>query len=577
MRVSSLYTLEDHIIRIIIASAIIVLLLTLRLAQLQIHLAAIFTKKSEQNCLRTEEIPSLRGNIVSCDGTLLATNRPVINLYWQGTGSRNLQDHDTEILIILEQILGKEITANPDLMNKINQAQRHYKQIVLATDISFQELSKIVEQFPNHENIVLVTNFKRFYPHKASASHLLGYLTTINTTESMGKMGLEKVLEETLRGQHGTRIKKINSLGRSLAETELYKSLQGQTITTTIDIEMQNIIERVFPENNAGTCIIMDPYDGSIRALLSRPNFDPTIFLQPLSHEDWQKLQEKNPFLNRALNACYPPGSIFKLITISAALEHNIVLPDSVWYCNGYYSFGGRNYGCHQHQGHGHLKTQQAVAHSCNILFFEIGKQVSINLLADYAHRFGLGKTTNSIFPEKPGLVPTTEWKRTVLKERWWPGETLSAAIGQSFLLVTPLQIARMISSIFTGYLVKPRILMSELVETEPLEIKNSTLKFLKESMRQVVTMGTGRTANTTDMEIYAKTSTAQTSDLSKRNLGQLYLEHGWFVAHVKYKNQQPFVLVLLIEHAGSSQVPTAVAKQFLLEYKKMIKSKILI
>lgn len=574
MRTNLLYKLDYYIIRIMVVTAIIVLLLVLRLAQLQIHLGSVFAQKSNQNCFRTEKIPPLRGNIVAYDGTLLATNRPVINVYWQGTGTRHLQASDQKALETIEQILGKNITADPTYMNKIIHAERYYRQLLLAGDISFQELSKITELFPHHNNIVITTDFKRFYPYKTSASHLLGYLTTMHSG-SVGTMGLEKALEEALRGQTGARIKKINSLGRSLAEIELNKSLQGQTIVTTIDIELQNILEQIFPDMYTGTCIIMDPLDGSIKALLSHPTFDPAMFLQPISHESWQKLQEKNPFLNRALCACYPPGSIFKLVTISAALEHNIIPVDSTWYCNGHFSFGNRNYWCHQHHGHGLLTTRQALAHSCNILFFEIGKQISINLLADYAHRFGLGANTHSILPEKIGLIPTTEWKQRTLKERWWPGETLSAAIGQSFLLVTPMQVARMISSIFTGYLVKPRILVSEQVEREPLHIQDSTLKFLRESMKQVVTMGTGRSVSTvTDMEIYAKTSTAQTSDLSKRNLGEQYWEHGWFVAHVKHNNQQPFVLVILIEHAGSSKVPTTVAKKFLVEYKKMIRNK---
>lgn len=260
------------------------------------------------------------------------------------------------------------------------------------------------------------------------------------------------------------------------------------------------------------------------------------------------------------------------MVTVSAAIENNIIPVESLWECNGYTMFCNRKYWCHRHYGHGHLTTRQALAQSCNILFFEIGKKISINLLANYAHRFGLGQPTDILFPEKTGLVPTTEWKEQVKGERWWTGETLSATIGQSFLLVSPIQIARMIASIFTGYLVKPRILSNEEIEMQPLAIEPETRSFLKDSMKKVVTKGTGRRVNTIkDIEIFAKTSTAQTSDKKKRHLGNQYLEHGWFVAYVKYKNARPFTLVILIEHAGASRVPTLVAKNFLIEYKKMI------
>ena len=154
------------------------------------------------------------------------------------------------------------------------------------------------------------------------------------------------------------------------------------------------------------------------------------------------QLAEKHPFLNRAFNACYPPGSLFKIVTLSAALENGYITPESYWFCNGLIEFAGREYHCSNKHGHGLLNTEQALAHSCNIMYFELAKRMNIDLLADYAHRYGLGLKTNVMFAEKEGLVPTNAWKRRVKKEKWWPGETLSAAIGQSYLLVTPLQIA---------------------------------------------------------------------------------------------------------------------------------------
>jgi penicillin-binding protein 2 len=567
--ISSPHSLADYILRMMISCIIILVVIIFRLVQLQIQESENFIQQSNQNFLRIEKIAPLRGNIISADNMLLATNRPIINIYWQGTGAHCLHDADYVGLKQLEHILDIRLLDNDILIRNIKHAQRYYKKVSICQDINFSQLSKVVEQFPHHQNIIIDTHFQRFYPYSTHACHVLGSLSQIKSG-AIGTMGLEKLFEPLLHGKVGTAIKTINSFGRNLSQIDLDKTLCGESITTTIDIKLQSIIEDVFPHSRTGACIVMNPSNGSIIATLSRPGFDPSIFLYPISTAEWHNVQKNNPFLNRAFNACYPPGSIFKLITISAAIENYIVPIDSLWYCRGYTTFCDRKYWCNKHYGHGSLTTRQALAQSCNILFFEIGRKISIDTLADYACRFGLGKPTNSLFVEQAGIVPSTEWKRHIKKQPWWTGETLSAAIGQSFLSVTPIQIACMIASIFTGYLVKPRILKNEPILTQPLNISTQTLSFLKDSMRKVVTKGTGRRINSIkDIEIFAKTSTAQTSDKNKRHLGNQFLEHSWFVAYVKYKSEEPLVLVILVEHAGDSQVPTMIAKNFLIEYKK--------
>ena len=156
----------------------------------------------------------------------------------------------------------------------------------------------------------------------------------------------------------------------------------------------------------------MDPADGGILALLSRPNFDPALFLEPMQEEDWRSLQEKQPFLNRAFNACYPPGSIFKLVTTSALLENKYITTESHWNCQGYLEFAGRQYWCNNRTGHGPLNVEQSLMHSCNILFYDTARKINIDLLADYAHRFGLGEKTNIIFAEKEGLIPNCRMEK---------------------------------------------------------------------------------------------------------------------------------------------------------------------
>lgn len=563
----SFLAINKKIICIIIGILIAFFVIIIRLVYLQIFCEQYFSSRSQQNFIRHTAIESLRGNILDVNGKFLATNKPVANLYWQGTGNSILSSTQLYVLEQLELITHTAFLTG-DLYDSIVLGEKRRKKIVLMKDIDFAMLSKIVETFPNHENLFIKENFKRYYPYQECCSHIIGYLGDI--THLKGKSGLEKLFDENLAGKKGAVQDIVNSLGQSISHVELEKALIGQDLHTTINIDLQLLCEKVFPNHRTGSLIVFNPSDGSIISLLSRPHFNPNIFLDPISHETWNSLQYKNPFINRAFNASYPSGSIFKLVTISAALENGLIQEDSVWNCKGYTEFGNRKYWCARRSGHGKISVEKTVAQSCNTLFFEIGKKIDIDILAEYAHKFGLGEKTNILLPEKIGIIPTREWKLHYRGEPWWPGETLSVTIGQGYLDVTPIQIARMIASIFTGSLVSPRLLIEEPIIKQPLTIKPETITFLKKSMKSVVKHGTGKTVRTIkDIKIYAKTSTAQTSDFSKRKLDEKYLEHGWFVAYFQYKDYAPLVIVILVEHVGASQVATVIAKNFLIEYKK--------
>jgi len=539
----------------------------IRLYQLQVIETRNLYNISQKNFTRIEKVPPPRGNILDAHGRLLATNRPVTNIYWHGSNKPTIDDQQLKMLSIIDATIGTDYLNSSSLVT-LKIIERQGKRMPLGYDLSFEQLSKIAEQIPDSENVCFVTHFKRHYPYGPLASHLLGYLGHINY-EPSGQMGLEKVLDDTLRGDDGSIMKIINSLGKNLAIKELKHASAGQDITTTLDLDLQQMAERLFPQEYAGTLVLMDPRSGAIKALVSRPDFDPNIFLNSIDHDQWHELESKKVFLNRAFNASYPPASIFKLVTMSAALEKHIIEPDSIIYCRGYYKFGSSQHWCKNHTGHGELTVKEALAKSCNILFYHIGKQLSIDVLADYAHRFGLGEKANMLFANSQGLIPTSQWKRIAKGERWWPGETLSAAIGQSFLLTTPIQIARMISSIFEGYLVTPRLLEVENIEKSPLEVSRSTREFLKDSMHWAVKSGTAISlSRLVDFELYAKTGTAQTSSLALREKTNKYLEHAWFVTYFKCKNQPPLTMVVLVEEAADSRVATAIARKFLIEYR---------
>lgn len=545
------------------------LCVVLRLICLQIIAHDDLFQLSTKNFLRTETTVLPRGNILDCTGNLLATNRPVTAVYWQGTAAKRLSESQKAALEVLAPLI---YLSYPAILTTISHVEKRGARLLLADDITFEQLSKITERFPNHPNIILETHHKRFYPYGHTACHILGHIHKIDM-QFMGKMGLEKIFQEQLSGKPGLLLKKINSLGCGIEYAPLQQALAGQNIFTTLDLSLQLIAERIFPEDQTGVLILLNAKNGAIQALVSRPHFDPMLFLDAINQEDWQALQGGNRFLNRAFDACYPPASLFKLVTISAALEHNIVALDDTVLCKGYFRFGNRRYHCGRQYGHGILDICESVSKSCNILFYDIATKLSIDLLAEYAYRFGLGSKTGLIFSEKSGLVPTKQWKLQEKGEPWWPGETVPCVIGQGPLLVTPIQIACMISSIFEGYLVKPRILRDEECVYKPLPIGYNTRQLLKKSMKLAAKKGTGKILHTIPgMKIYAKTGTAQTHALALQKKEDPSTQpHSWFVVYFIYEDQDPLTLVILVERGGSSRVTSRLAKQFLLEYKKSV------
>lgn len=538
-----------------------------RLFYLQVYQSTKLLELSQHNCLRIEKVIPPRGNIVDCNGLLIATNRPLVHLVWHGTGNKQLDQEQLETLADLEALFGYPVVTPQN----ITPFEQYGRDVYLANDLSFVQLSALLERFPQNKNLYIKNDFKRFYPQATIACHVLGYLSGISY-EPTGQMGLEKSYNETLRGTPGVQLTTVNSIGRHVTTQQAQQAYNGEMIATTLDSAVQEIAERHFPADCAGACIVMDAQTGALRVMISHPVFDPNRFVNPLTSEEWQTLQEEKPFLNRALSATYPPASLFKLVTLIASLETNTVTPASSWVCHGFIEFGNQKRHCMHREGHGPLTLQEALAKSCNIPFYEMGKKLKIDTLAEYAHMFGLGEKTHISLPEVPGLIPTSAWKKATFKQRWFPGETLSIAIGQGYTLVTPLQICRMINAICDGNLVTPRILEAEPIVRTPLSIRPATLNFVRNSMRKVIERGTGQSLSyLKDVTIYGKTGTAQVRKLPKngsmRMRNKADREHGWFAAYVRYKTYPPFVVVILAEHVESSVISAHIARDFLKEY----------
>ena len=541
--------------------------ITSRLFYLQVKQRVTLALLGTKNFMRTEVVPPLRGNLYDKNGVLLASNRPVFDLYWQGSMAQSSKEQVDAALSRIEFILGlKDCFFS---RSSVGFAQKHGLDTLLKSDLSFEQLSKISEQCSGFSNLLVQNRFERVYPHKKLASHILGYLSRV---EKIGCSGLEQLFEGELAGKNGYVMNVINSVGRPLEQRDVKKAQAGADITLNLDFSLQQVAESLFQEGQSGAFILMEPESGALRVFCSYPSFDPNVFLSPISEEDWTtKLSEYHPLQNRAIRSLYPPASIFKLVTLSAGLEEGVIQPESTFDCRGFVKFCGRKYFCKRRIGHGVLATAEGIAASCNVHCFEIGRMLKIDTFADYAFRFGLGATTGFLLPERSGLVPTSLWKRQAKKEQWWAGETLSASIGQSYLLVTPLQIARMVASVFTGYLSKPRILASELEVREPLRLSHRTLLFLRDAMKKVVTIGTAKKlSKIRDFDVYAKTGTAQTCALTHEKTQREHYEHGWVVAVFKYKDEKPLVAVSLLENTGTAAPGVDYMANFLRSYRTM-------
>ncbi len=520
----------------------------------------------EKNSLRTEIIPPLRGNLYDCNRVLLAANRPVFDLCWQGNGSSTLTEKHLSLIQGLSTLLKIDLQ---EKLTAIKWAERYGRRIMLKRDIGFEPLCQISEQCAGFEHLVIENRFERIYPYGALASHVLGYLSRV---EKIGKDGIEKFFQEHLRGQAGYAKNVYSATGARIRHAEHQDAQPGNDLVLTLDSTLQRLAETLFEPYQSGAFILIDPENGAIKALASHPNFDPNIFLTHISDDEWHnKFATNTPLLNRATCALYPPASTFKIVTMTAGLEEGVFNLHSNFMCNGYTTFCNRKYHCQKKIGHGILTPREAVAVSCNIPCFEVAKRLSIDTFALYAMRFGLGKKTNFLLPEGAGLIPTSMWKKLCKKESWWAGETLSASIGQSYLLSTPLQIVRMIGSVCTGCLVKPRILENEPIEKEPLYIAPQTLAFLQDSMHLAVAQGTvKRLKNLKNFSIHAKTGTAQTCSLSMVKTDISHYENGWLTCYFRYKNERPWAMIVILEHVGASGPAVQFTEQFLKAYQNI-------
>ncbi len=574
-------------------------LIFIRLWSLQVIKGSEFRRLSENNCIRLRENPADRGMLFDRKGRILAHNRPSFEVYLVPEDLKA----NPEVLIKVSEMLNM----TPDEIEEKIKAQKKrapFKPVKIKSDIDWNELALLESNRVHLPGLIVDVRPRRAYDYGDLASHLIGYLGEVDENEMkqsketpyrmgalIGKYGIEYEWENDLRGMDGGQQIEVDALGKEIRPLGAVEPYPGNNLSLTIDLDVQKTAEEGFRGKN-GALIAMDPNTGRILAMVSKPSFDLDIFARNIQPEEWKSLVENpyHPLQNKGIQGQYPAGSVFKIITAIAGLESGLITPNTQFACTGAFSYGNRNFRCWKEGGHGMLSLHRAIVESCDIYFYQAGLKVGVDLIARYANEFGLGRATGISLPhEKPGIVPSSSWKRKRFGVPWYSGETLSFSVGQGYLNTTPLQLLELISGIANGgkrYLPQvvekvENIYGSTIKEYPPVELGNAnvsekTLQIIKEALRGAVNdpHGTGSTCALKDVQVAGKTGTAQVvrmpENFKKGDMDRMPLklrDHAWFVAYAPFEDPKISIAVL-VEHGGfGASAAAPIAKTVIEKY----------
>jgi len=534
------------------------MLIVAGLAYIQIVKYDKFRVMSEENRLKIVPLMAPRGCIYDRSGEVLVKD----TLSFQVSVIYSRIENMDSLAEFLSSVLDVPRPETSKIIKKSR--QQPYTPTVVASDIGIEKAIHIEEMSMDQPGLLLEVYAKRKYVSDSSMSNVLGYLGLINSAEFerlrhygyrmddlVGRDGIEKQYDEYLRGTHGGKQVEVDHRGRRAMTLGFKEPVSGKDIRLTIDHGLQKFCEELLVDKR-GAIVVLDPNTGAVLAMASAPAYDPNAFIdQARSGEVSGLLNDREyPLLNRAIAGVYPAGSLFKILIATAALETGTTNKNTTFECPGYYRLGRLTFRCWRKDGHGVQNMQEGIMHSCNVYFFNTGRRLGVDKIAEYAKKFGFGSYTGIDLPgEKTGTAPSRSWKKKQLNDSWYEGDTVNYSIGQGYLLCSPLQIARMLAVFANGgYLVRPYIVKEvegipvNNVEKAELGISQDTRDTIREGMRLVVNdpTGTGIKARSKDFTVAGKTGTAQTS----RNK-----THGWFMGFAPY--EEPKVVIVVFDEYG--------------------------
>jgi len=537
---------------------------------------------ADNNRIRLVDMPATRGIIKDRNGVIMADSSPNYSLAVIPKDMNRARDKELQALA---KLLNREPGDTFDRV-RTGMTDAPYRTVLVFDNLDDREVALFDAERDRFPGAVLLVTPRRFYPFGTTASHLLGYVGEISTEhlasgvfegarkgDVIGELALEKLYDEYLRGRDGGRQVEVDARGREINILGITEPIPGANAILAIDIRLQRELEEALGENY-GAGVLIDVRTGEILAMVSRPGFDPNEFSLRLTRERWDEIikDPSHPLQSRALRGVYPPGSTFKVVTAVASLMAEAMDPDETLFCSGGYRFGRRTYRDWKRGGHGEVDLHRGIVESCDVYFYQAGERAGIDALSHWAFSLGLGKKTGIDLPgEVSGLIPTPEWKKRVRNIPWYPGETLSAAIGQGFVLVTPLQLANLYATVARrGTAISPYLVKSiENVHGDVLytgktnaskesEVPDEVWDRVIAALTGVVAddHGTGRAARITDFPVAGKTGTAQVVRLEEwqgKKEEEIPLElrdHAWFAAFAPAQVPQ-VVAAVIVEHGG--------------------------
>ncbi len=574
--------LEKRLSLIKNVTLIIIVLYLLDFWFLQIIKGKEFTKQAESNYQKSVVLKPDRGLVKDRYGEILATSIPSFNIAIRRENRSDIKESIENVSEMLR--MSKE-----DLIERWKE-MRHRPEtepFIVKEDADFKEMAYVESRRSEDSSILVQEESKRSYCGEEVA-HILGYIGEVSGEEiekrdlivgdTVGKAGIEKRFDETLRGIKGKKWIEVDSFGRKIRDVPLdYKPPNvGEEIHLTTDWRLQKRLHQAF-QGESGAAVFMNPNNGAIYALYSAPTFDPNDFAGHLTFEKWKEYcsDPDRPLLNRVTQAVYPPGSTFKVLVAIAALEKGLINERTQYYCSGSTVIHKRRLYCWHRGGHGFVNLHKALVHSCNIYFYNLGMSLDINDIKKCAEKFSLGEATGiDLDGELTGLIPSRKWKLDQYGEEWYPGETVSVSIGQGPILVTPMQMARFISMVANGGVkIKPYI--NQVSKPPPgsfIAVDHHILNIIKRALWGVINeKGTGWRAEIEGRNVCGKTGTAQISAATalkdSKKLPKREREHAWFIGFAPRENPE-IAFAVIVEHGGYGGEPAApIAREVLKAY----------
>ncbi|MBM3772753.1 MAG: penicillin-binding protein 2 [Acidimicrobiia bacterium] len=524
---------------------------------LQVFQHAKYEEMAENNHQRTLPLRAPRGVVFDRDGKVLVENRHSFGISIVREHTRDLN----RTIHLLSDVLGIDEASIRETVDR-HRREPSYRPIPIVQDATLAQVAAVTARRLDFElpDVVVEPMPTRQYPEKMAA-HLFGYVGEVSDAQLtdgeglksgdvVGQAGIEKIYNMALMGRDGARRVVVNSVGREIRTLEREEPVEGQRIQLTIDADVQKSVEDAFkatPFN--GAAVILDPRDGGVLAFASLPAYDPNAFAAGIDRGTWAKLNSDSlrPLNDRAIQGTYSPGSTFKMAVGLAGLEEGVITPETTVHCGGGANFYGRYFKCWKRSGHGSVDLARAIEQSCDVYFYTVGNQLGVDKIHKWSTALGLGVKSGIDLPnEQQGLIPSTEWKRRRLNEKWYAGETISVAIGQGQVSVTPISLAVYAATLANGRSrVTPHLLKAidegrgwtPVTPPAPqpvVDISPEKMQAIRDGMWRVVNAaGTGGRARIEGKDVAGKTGTAQVISNAGRlaaRTSRNLRDHGWFV-----------------------------------------------